>query len=131
MYPTRWFFFFGDLEYQKYSHLNQLQPGFHLGVQLTAYGRPKVLGFLPQYGMIPLYLGYSHEPYDRVKSTQAKYFSFGSGYYLNNIYVQWAWRTNVEKKEGRSIAPGSDEHQVKLTEYALSAPLFLCVGFRF
>jgi hypothetical protein len=131
MYPTRWFFFFGDLEYQKYADRAQLQPGFHLGMQLTAYGRPKFLGFLPQYGMIPFYAGYSHEPYDRVKSTQAKYFSFGSGYYLNNIYVQWAWRTNVEGKNERIVSLGSGDCRMRLQEYTYRAPLFFCVGFRF
>jgi TolB-like protein len=131
MYPTRWFFFFGDIHYRKYEHLVQLQPGFYLGAQFTAYGRPKILGFLPQYGMLPFYIGYAHEPYDRIQNTQAKYFSFGSGYYLNNIYVQWAWRTNVEKKHERNIVLGSGNASMKLTNYTLRAPLFLCVGYRF
>ena len=81
--------------------------------------------------MIPFYLGYSHEPYDRVKNTQAKYFSFGSGYYLNNIYVQWAWRTNVEGKDERILSLGTGDCRLKLQEYTCRAPLFFCVGFRF
>ena len=88
MYPIKWLYFFADLFYQKYSNMTRLHPGFNLGMQLTAYGRPEFLGFLPEYGMIPFYIGYSHEPWDRVKGNQAKHVSFGSGYYLNNIYIR-------------------------------------------
>jgi TolB-like protein len=131
MYPVRWFFFFADLEYQKYETVAQAHPGFHLGMQFTAYGRPKFLDFLPQYGMLPLYIGYSHEPYDRIKNTQTKYLSIGSGYYLNNIYVQWAWRKNIEGKADRTISLGSGDYRLRLQEYAYTAPFFLCVGYRF
>ncbi len=131
MYPLRWFFFFGDLVYQKYSHLTQANPGFDLGMQLTVYGRPAELKFLPEYGMIPLYIGYSHEPWDRVKNTQAKYFSFGSGYYLNNIYLQWSWRINVEGKTDSNLLLGDAKTGLKLSEYRYRAPLFICIGYRF
>lgn len=131
MYPLRWFFFFGDLEYQKYSHVPQAHPGFHLGMQFTGYGRPAFLPFLPRYGMVPLYIGYSHSPYNRLTGTQDRYFSFGSGYCLNNIYLQWAFRINTQSEDERKAAIGTDDYKILLDDYLHTAPLFFCVGYRF
>jgi TolB-like protein len=131
MYPLKWFFFFGDLQYEKFPGYPQIQPGFHLGWQLTHYGRLLGLPFMPVYSMVPLYIGYSHEPYNRVFGTQAKYFSLGTGYYLNNIYIQWALRFNVEEEKNRRIVLGSTNDNVTVSDYSLSTPLFFCIGYRF
>jgi len=132
MYPLKWCFFFADLEYEKQPGNEKVQPGFDLGLQLTYTGKPLNIGFMPAYGMIPLYIGYSHEPYNKACGTQAKYFSFGSGYFLNNIYVRWSVRLNAQKEEERMILVGLPEKSfVKLYDYRLVAPLLITVGYRF
>jgi hypothetical protein len=131
MYPLKWFFFFGDLQYEKFPSFPQMQPGFHLGWQLTYQGQLLGLKFMPLYSMIPLYIGYSHEPFNRITNTQAKYFSIGTGYYLNNIYVQWAMRFNVETGADRRIVIGSPNDNSVVADYSLTTPLFLCIGYRF
>ena len=129
MYPLKWFFFFADLQYDKYPDY-QFQPGFHLGVQLTYYGK-LLFPFTSEFGMLPLYLGYSHQPYDRINNTQQKYFSLGTGYYLNNIYLQWALRINTGSPDIRTIVIGSEDNTLRLDQYRNIAPLFFCIGYRF
>jgi hypothetical protein len=132
MYPLKWCFFFADLEYEKQPGNEKAQPGFHLGLQLTYTGKPLGIRFMPAYGMIPLYVGYSHEPYDKNRATQAKYLSFGTGYFLNNIYVRWSVRFNVEKEGEKKIVVGlPDNSYATLSDYSLVTPLFLCIGYRF
>lgn len=132
MYPWKWCFFFADLEYEKQPDNERIQPGFHLGLQFTYTGKPLQLAFMPQYGMIPLYIGYSHEPYVLTTDTQAKYLSFGTGYFLNNIYVQWSLRFNVEKESQRKAVVGiPGKSTTTIYDYSLVTPLFLCIGYRF
>jgi hypothetical protein len=131
MYPRKWFFFFADLEYAKYYNHPKIQPGFHLGAQLTHYGRIINTPHASPYGMLPLWLGYSHEPYNRLTNTQARYVSVGSGYYLNNFYVQWALRCNVEPDDERKIMIGKPDSGLMVADYRLVTPLFLCLGYRF
>ncbi len=132
MYPLKWCFFFSDLEYEKQPGNPKIQPGFHLGLQFTYTGRPLNIKFMSEYGMMPFFVGYSHEPYNKMTATQNKYISFGTGYFLNNIYVRLSMRFNVEKEEERKIVVGlPDNSSVTLFDYRLSTPVFLCVGYRF
>jgi Curli production assembly/transport component CsgG. len=131
MYPLRWLSLFGDLEYEKYSNHPQLQPGFYLGVQLTRYGPLPLLSFMPRYGMLPLYIGFSHEPFDRETNTQMEYFSIGAGYCIDNIYVQWALRTTLGAQDKRTMVLGSGGNTIKLTDASYVAPLFISIGYRF
>jgi hypothetical protein len=131
MYPLRWFFFFSDLEYRRYPGNTRLQPGFYLGAQLTHYGRLLNLASTPEFGMLPVWVGYAHEPYNRATATQARYLSLGTGYFVNNIYVRWSVRFNAEPKAERRIVLGSRENSLRLDDYRLMTPVFLEVGYRF
>jgi hypothetical protein len=129
MYPLKWLFLFADLEYEKYPEAQQYQPGFDLGIQFTKFvSHEKVF---PKYSMLPLYIGYTHRPYNRLTNTQQQYFSIGAGFYLNNIHVQWAFRRNVGKESDRKFEIGSQSESVQVTEAKLSAPLYFSIGYRF
>ena len=131
MYPLRWLSLFGDLEYEKYTNHPQLQPGFYLGAQLTQYGPLPLLSFMPRFGMLPLYIGFSHEPFDRETNTQMEYFSIGAGYFIDNIYLQWALRITVGAQEKRNLVLGSGDNTIRLTNASYVAPLFISIGYRF
>ncbi len=131
MYPLKWMFLFGDLEYEKYPEKVQYQPGFDLGVQITKYVSHSGMLLFPQYTMLPLYIGYTHRPYNRITNTQQQYFSIGAGYYLNNVHFQWAFRRNVGKASLRTFAIGTKDKSVLVTSAEYTAPLYFSIGYRF
>jgi hypothetical protein len=131
MYPLKWMFLFGDLEYEKYPQKTQYQPGFDLGVQVTKFVSKSGIPLFPQYSMLPLYIGYTHRPYDRITNTQQQYFSIGAGYYLNNVHFQWALRRNVGKENLRTFAIGTKDASVLVTGAEYTAPLYFSIGYRF
>jgi hypothetical protein len=131
MYPLKWMFLFGDLEYEKYPQKTQYQPGFDLGVQVTKFVSKSGIPLFPQYSMLPLYIGYTHRPYNRITNTQQQYFSIGAGYYLNNVHFQWAFRRNVGKENLRTFAIGTKNASVLVTGAEYTAPLYFSIGYRF
>ncbi|HEX2957815.1 MAG TPA: CsgG/HfaB family protein [Chitinispirillaceae bacterium] len=131
MYPLKWIFLFADLEYEKYPQKVQYQPGFDLGAQFTKYVLKSGVPFFPQYSMLPLYIGYTHRPYNRINNTQQQYFSIGAGYYLNNVHFQWALRRNVGKENSRTFAIGKKDASVLVTNVKYTAPLYFSIGYRF
>jgi hypothetical protein len=131
MYPVKWLFLFADLEYEKYPEKDQFQPGFDLGIQLTKYASERNFLFFPKFSMFPFYIGYTHRPYNRITNTQQQYFSLGAGYYLNNVHVQWALRTNVGKENAREFAIGAKDKSVLVTDAKMAAPLYFSIGYRF
>jgi hypothetical protein len=131
MYPLKWIFLFADLEYEKYPQKVQFQPGFDLGVQVTKYVSKSGMLLFPQYSMLPLYIGYTHRPYNRITNTQQQYFSIGAGYYLNNVHFQWAFRKNVGKEDLRSFTIGTKDVSVLVTSAEYTAPLYFSIGYRF
>lgn len=130
-YPLEWLFFFSDLQMHRFEHYSRIQPGFSLGMQLTHSGKLPLLPSSSAYGMLPVTLGYDHQPYHPVWGTQHKYLSIGSGYFVNNLYVRWSLRFSMEPSEDRRIALGSADERVQLDEYRFVEPLFITVGYRF